>query len=196
MRKAAPLIACGLLLSNFALAGPFGLEMGTTLEKLQKQFSVEQKEPFRYQLSGVPQPHATFYRYTIVLTPAQGLCKVQAISDVIRTSAYGEGLREEFGRIEGALTTKYGSSNKRFDALKPGSIWREPRDWMMSLLKKERHLSIFWSVGTTPLPDNISGIMLQGHAATQEAAALSLAYEFTNWAECAATMKAATNAPL
>jgi hypothetical protein len=37
----------------------------------------------------------------------------------------------------------YGLGSKR-DLLLTGSIWNEPREWMMGLLKKERMYSYFW----------------------------------------------------
>ena len=33
---------------------------------------------------------------------------------------------------------------RRLTSLEPGSIWNEPKDRMMALLKKERHLFVTW----------------------------------------------------
>ncbi len=56
---------------------------------------------------------------------------------------------------------KYGKRTK-YDYLRSGSIWDEPKDWMMSLRQEERTLALFWSIDNgSVLAEHVSGISLQ-----------------------------------
>ncbi len=65
--------------------------------------------------------------------------------------------------------------------LKQGSIWREPNEWMASLLRKERNLVSFWMKN---LPDGMTAITLTTHAISRNKGVLSLQTEFKNRDQC------------
>ncbi|MDO8369135.1 MAG: hypothetical protein Q7S71_00170 [Candidatus Nitrotoga sp.] len=158
------LLLCLLFLIPAACyAGPFGLEMGTPLSELSKIMTLKPDVPYIYSTPLVPKLHPDFDTYQLVVTPNQGLCKVLAYSRLIKTSAYGSELVSKFNTLNENLTLKYGSP-KRYDFVKQGSIWQEPRDWLMGLRKNERTIASIWSNEKRELPDNINLIQIKAKA--------------------------------
>ncbi len=178
------MIAAVLLIATIeAKAGPFGLDMGTPLAELNKQMTLKLEKSGFYSTPSVPKAHPDFDDYRLIVTPVHGLCKIVAFSKSISTSIYGTELVSKFSELESALTTKYGNS-KRYDFLRQGSIWNEPRDWMMGLRKKERTLASFWTSENRELPDNVHTIKLEAFAIGTDKAMLNLGYEFKNSNSC------------
>jgi len=108
-----------------------------SLSELSKVITLKDDGNYSYSTSSLPRSHPDFNLYTLRITPTHGLCSIVAMGRVINTSVYGTELINAFNNIESSLTSKYGTP-KHLDYLLPGSIWHEPNDWMMSLLKKER----------------------------------------------------------
>jgi hypothetical protein len=178
-----------LLLSSrsFAQGEPFGLRMGLTVADLQGLTgAVADKDlPGIYRALRTPRPNAAFESYTFIVTPSTGLCKLWATGNTIDNDAYGTALHSEFDRLQEVLDQKYGP-HKNFDYLNEGSIWREPREWMMALKQKERILTSYWgtleNTGKPPAP--VSRVMLKASALDSSSGWLSLYYEFTNSEKC------------
>jgi hypothetical protein len=176
-------IAIILVFATSALAGPFGLKMG--MSKEQVGANLKHVESNLYETSTVPKAHSSFQDYLLVIDPQLGLAKILANTGEIKTSRYGTDLKSKFEEIEKQLISKYGSNNK-FDYLMPDSIWDEPRDWMMSLIKEERSLSAFWGKETgANLSDDIHGIILRARASNQNMGYIFLIYEFSNFEQVA-----------
>lgn len=193
--KDSILIAALLAISIPAQAGPFGLDMGTPLVELNKQMKLKLEITGVYSTPSVPKGHLDFGGYQLIVTPAQGLCKIVAYSQVISTSVYGTELASKFSSLESALSSKYGKP-KKFDFLKGGSIWKEPRDWMAGLLKKERMLVSYWTMKDSDLPEGIQEIQLKAVAISTEEARVTLGYEFKNFDQCSVSLKAQIDSPL
>jgi hypothetical protein len=66
------------------------------------------------------------------------------------------------------------------DFLRAGSIWKEPEDWMMGLLKDERTLVAVWEKA---LPNRIHDVVLKAGALSREKGFHKLTYEFDGWNE-------------
>lgn len=164
-------------------AGPLGLEMGTSLKDLQAMVELKGAGPHIYSTPVLPDGHPDFNKYLLVVTPQHGLCKLIAKTHPLRTSVYGTDLLSAFDRYYAVIATKYGAA-KRLDGLRPGSIWREGRDWMMGLLKKERVLSAYWFDEDLKLPDNLAAITLEASAAGTESGEIHISYEFKNASDC------------
>ena len=107
-----------------------------------------------------PKPHPSFAIYGVEISKNYGVIAIIASSKDITTSVYGEAIRNEFDKIKNQISISYGQS-KDYDLVKTGSIWDEPKDWMMALLKEERALGAFWAreYGSI-LPDDISLVWL------------------------------------
>lgn len=193
MNRAAVLVVA-LLVSVGAMAGPFGLEMGTSIDELRKSMTLKESSTYTYEVeSGIPQKHPDFYGYKLVVTPEHGLCKIVALAGPIKSSVYGTELRSSFQSIEEALSAKYGAP-KKLDRLRTGSIWDEPKDWMIGLNKGERSLFSIWSLPGTP--DSLSDVVLEAKAVRVDQGGLILMYEFTNAKACLALLKNQKNSAL
>jgi hypothetical protein len=131
-----------------------------------------------YTFSTAPTPHPEFEEYMCLISPEKGLLKVFASTRNIETNDFGEALKDKFERIQAGISKVYGRGDS-FDHLQEGSIWNEPRDWMMGLLKHERTLATYWKLNTPQ--DHITIIVLEATALSREKGYLSLAYEFEGW---------------
>jgi len=127
-----------------AFAGPFGLDMGMTLEQVT---AVCETAPVSvgnnlYKVTP-PKPHQAFETYIVQISLKYGVFFIKAIGKRLNTSVYGTELKSAFTQLVTSLEKTYGSA-KTYDFLRPGSIWDEPNDWMMALRKQERFLAAYW----------------------------------------------------
>lgn len=194
--------ACILLLISIdALAGPFGLEKGMSLKQLSKIMKVKNvNNTYTYRTNKVPKPYNDVESYQLYISPREGLCGIRAISKTINTSAYGDDLLYKFNKVEAALISKYGASDS-YDYLKEDSIWKEPNEWTMSLLQKERVLSAYWSVPEEEedeyeLIDNLYKIKLEAYALSPNKTYYDIYYYFSNYKECTDSFNNYDNAGL
>lgn len=192
------LIAATFFATATVIAGPLGLSKGMTLQELKKQGTfAPSNEPFIYTAKKIANGHPDFESYTVIVTPEQGLCKMQALSKDIETSSFGTELESKYQTLTNALSEKYGTPTKNYDFLRAGSIWKDSQDWMMGLLKKERTLTAFWiNEGNTNFPDSIKSIKVETVALSGSKGYIILGYEFDNLSECMATLKAKQNSNL
>ncbi|QBG36893.1 hypothetical protein [Litorilituus sediminis] len=172
-----------LALSSAAnAAGPFGLEMGMSLKDIGGE--AKQIAPGKYSVSSVPKPHSLFDTYIVQVAPDVGLCYIKAIGKDISTSTYGVELKSSFYNLQGKLEKAYGSS-KVTDMLLSGSIWNEPNDWMMGLIKKERYLFAIWDAESkATLKNNLAAIAMAAKPSSKSAGYLAVDYSFTNEEQC------------
>jgi len=192
-------IAATALLATFgAIAGPMGLNKGMTLEELKKLGSFSSGDtPFVHSSKTLTNGHPDFEVYSVIVTPAHGLCKLVASSKDIESSAYGSELEGRFKELISAMTEKYKAPGKKFDFLRSGSIWKEPRDWMMGLLKRDRTITAYWSSPENlDLPDSISSISIEAIALSPNKGYIRIGYEFDNFDACIATVKSKINSNL
>jgi hypothetical protein len=183
-------------LAGVALAGPLGLEMGTTLGDLKKITKLEKSDTFKYNTKSLPSGHSGFSDYDLLVTPEHGLCEIVAWTPNIRTSAYGDDLIALFRRFESSLQAKYGAG-KAYDFLRAGSIWTAPRDWMMGLLKNERSLAMTWPKNAADkLPDNLQTISLKASGLGRETGVVTIWYKFDNFNDCESLTKSQDDSKL
>lgn len=178
----------GFLCVTNAMAGPFGLDMGMTLKDMGGK--AEKVANGKYKLTTVPKPHSAFEAYVVQLAPKGGLCWIKAIGKDIPTSAYGIELKSAFNDMKGKLEKVYGK-HETTDLLMPGSIWDEPNDFMMAMIKKERFLMAIWDneKGST-FTDNIKKVGLIALPAGRDKGYISVEYSFTNEKACEAELAA------
>lgn len=175
--------------------GPFGLAMGMTTAEVQSAIGVPPDVSFRNMViyTTAPTPHPKFSRYVLIFGGATGLCKVAGVSE-IDTNRYGSDIRASYADFKQSLA-KYGNPTE-IDRLYDGSIWDEPEDWMMALLKKERVLASYWGTEGDTLSGDIESIYLQAEADSLDSGSLTIGYDFTNINECLAEAKAKDDAAL
>ena len=173
---------------------PFGLRMGMTLAQMGG--NPKNVAPGFYTLTSVPEPHSAFESYSIQVGPQTGLCWVKGIGRTLTTSVYGIELKHEFESMKKSLREIYGEP-KVFDLLLPRSIWNEPRDWMMSVVKKERILAATWDEKSkASLPMNIKYVALGVSALNTNRGYIVLEFAFTNESKCEAEIREQQNRSL
>ncbi|HEK0905417.1 TPA: hypothetical protein SMQ04_000127 [Pseudomonas putida] len=181
-------------------SGPFGLEAGLSKDLIEKMtgqlLTVGDEAQSLYMLESPPKPNDAFEHYGLVISPTVGLCQIRAIGKTINTNDYGHQLRGTFESLQGALTTVYGKP-KIYDGLMPGSLWKEPRDWMMALHKKDRSLIAEWNATqSAPLKSDVKGITLVARAQGTDKGYVMAQYSFANESTCEAEEKQRTTGSL
>lgn len=174
--------------------GPFGLAGGMTIEELKSVSSITNGPSAGvYQTDKVPKPHPMFETYLLLVSEKSGLCKVAAIGKDFESNSFGHSVKSNFKEIENGLTEKYGKPDHAFDQVLAGSIWDDPEDFMMGLLRNERVLKSFWGGDKKELIDGVHSIGLSANAIDMRTAYLSLQYEFSNIDDCMEEQKARMN---
>lgn len=165
------LLACG-----FVFAGPFGVEMGWFPLDFENagialtEFSKSNNITSYYFTP--KDSHPSFARYIVRIDSQYGTYDINAKTDSIESSSFGTAVKNEFEEIKDQLAMKYGKPQE-LDFLMPGSIWKEPEDWMMSLYKEERYLFSFWEEDQ----NNPNTIGLEAIASDRDSAFLELTYQ-------------------
>ena len=163
--------------------GIFGLKKGMSINEIRTLDFGDIKQhpdnPDVYMINEPKKPKDVTL-VQLFVTPPNGLLKIGFIWS-IKTNVYGDGIRQKFDELHDILTKKYGKG-KRYDYLKHDSIWDEPKDWMMGLLKEERRL-VWFSDITDSNKQTLTGIALEAQAFSREKAALYLKYEFQGFSE-------------
>jgi len=177
-----------LFINANAIAGPFGLKKGMSLNEIGGQ--PKKLGNGVYKLTKVPKPHSAFEFYVVRVSTKEGLCFIKAVGKDISTNRYGVSLESEFELIEKKLEANYGKYEK-IDFLLTGSIWDEPEDWMMGLLKQERVLLALWeNEKGSSLPSDIKEIGLYAVAESTEKGYLAIEYNFINFDSCKSELAA------
>lgn len=176
------------------VAMPFGLRKGMTRAEMGLRF--EELGNGMLRTESVPKPHPAFEAYIVQVGPTQGLCFVKGVGKDVETSVYGSELRTAYTKLRDQVAQSYGAFRET-DTLLPGSIWSEPRDWMMALLKKERMLAATWNEETrATLKRDLRDIYLVTSALSAETGWISLEYYFDNETACQEEIDAAAGAVL
>ncbi|WP_256819197.1 hypothetical protein [Pseudomonas putida] len=174
-------------------SGPFGLEAGLSKDLIERMtgqlLTVGDEAQSLYMLDTPPKPNDAFEQYGLIISPTVGLCQIRALGKTINTNDYGHQLRDAFENLQSALTTVYGKP-KIFDAIMPGSLWKDSRDWMMSLYKKDRSLIAEWhSTQSAPLKSDVKGITMVARAEGTDKGYIMAQYSFANEPTCEAEEK-------
>lgn len=170
-----------LPLIMFAQSGPFGLSMGMTLDQIKDKTGKNPelvKDDF-YKVTP-PNTHDMFDSYIVQVSPIYGVVWIKAIGKDITTNGHGTQLKTAFENLVSSIERTYGKYEKT-NFLLSGSIWDEPNDFMMGLMKKERYLIACWEKkhGST-LPDDIRLIGVSAKARSSSSGYISLEYYSPN----------------
>ena len=136
------LLLCGITL----FAGPFGLEMGWTRQDLTENNVKILVDEGNSLMVEPPSPHSSFDAYLLSIDSEFGLYSIYAFSDSISTSENGQQFLSKYNHIKEQLISSYGEPTKDINYLSYGSIWDEPQDFMMSLIKQDRLLGCIWEL--------------------------------------------------
>jgi hypothetical protein len=162
-------------------SGPFGLDMGMTLDQIKSKTG-KSPELIQDDLYRVVPPNTNnlFESYTVQVHSRYGIYSIRAIGKGITTTGYGRDVKNTFDNLIASIEKTYGKY-KKYDFLESRSIWDEPDDFMMGLVKKERYLSAFWDKeeGST-LPNDISEISVVAYGQSSSKGYVILSYNSPN----------------
>lgn len=172
-----------LLLVSFSLyAGPFGLEIGMSIEQVTlacNGIKPEMVEEDVFIINPIKN-HPDFETYVAWISKTEGLYYLKAVSSDIETIRYGTGLKSKFDSIEHSITKTYGIPS-RVDEIHPKSIWHAPNNWMYALSQGDRNLYSFWlKDNESSLPNSINCIGLTAKATSSTCGYIVLEYDFIN----------------
>jgi hypothetical protein len=145
--KKAVVVLLLLFASIMVYAGPFGIEMGWSVEGLK-----ENKIAYElYSKSGnisiyevFPlNPHPDFSEYYIWFDSGYGIYMIEAYGDYIDTTPDGAVIKREYEKIRDQISFG-GGDPEEYDYLAEGSSLDQPNDWMNALLAEERYLISYW----------------------------------------------------
>ena len=165
-----------------AFAGPFNVDMGDPLDGEDIEVAAN---GLPFEIRAAP---LGFDVMAVFGTEKSGVCKITLIDTIDNADAYGSTVKSRVGGLKETLTAKYGAPSDEFDFLSVGSIWKEPREWMMALHLEERHYSFFWKPARSSESD-IKAISLRAKASRSTKASIRLTYELDNFVSCLAEVK-------
>lgn len=172
-----------IFFSSNSVAGAFGLEMGKKFEDYPS-VNFKKLEGTSYQVTNIPIPNRLMEMYVVAYTENTGICFIKGVSKDIATSSYGTELNTQYNSISDALNKKYLGSytREKTNYLQSGSLWNEPRDYMMSLITKERYIFTSWEAKS--YSSDVAQIFLAQSALSQDEGYIMLEYYGRGWDSC------------
>ena len=170
--------------SSVAIANaPFGFDIGIHPAKYGFCSSAEDKNV--YVCTTAPKPHSKFEMYGLFYSEGIELCRVSAVGNTIENDSYGDKARSIADNIVKQIAKKYGPETHKFDFLRAGSIWNEPSDWMMGILRDERSYVYVWlkEDGYKPVGSDES-ILLEIEGLSSRSGYIRVAFELSSMPRC------------
>jgi hypothetical protein len=96
-----------------------------------------------FEITSPPKPQADFPSVIVQAAPAVGVCWIKGLGNTFQSDDFGMSARSHVDAIESVLETKYGKPEP-IDFLMSGSLWTEPRYWLMGLKQGDRHYGYHW----------------------------------------------------
>ena len=125
---------------------PFGFDINKDPNNY-KFCKKSERRPHWWICKSAPRPHSAFETYLLQYVGEIGVCTIKGLGKIIRNDAYGTRTISAIDKLHDQLAKKYGEGKKR-DLLRHGSIWNEPRDWIMGIRKRERIYAYTWFTKT------------------------------------------------
>ena len=169
--------------------GPFGVQMGLTEEQLRTKIpDLTRVTDFSFVFRAAPKQYPGANYYVAQISTKSGLCSISAHS-LVKSSAFGDAVRNKFESIYNHLAGKYGPPTSTFDFIPSESLWTNPEHWMMGLSRGDRILASFWSKpessgAETKLPVTLNAISVEATSERVDAADVAISYEFANFDAC------------
>lgn len=139
--------------------GPFGLAMGIHAQEIIDGLGFQQSKLDNVYVGIPPKLVPGIDAYLVTATPAEGLCKILGLQEVVNVSASGDQLKAAADTLAEMVELKYGKPMKKYD-LASQDIYRDkPEYWMLALKKSEVTYAYRWVNGKSlNLPNNIKEI--------------------------------------
>ena len=148
-----------LIATSFLFAGPFGLEMGMTLEQITEV--CDGIEPYHLEediyLIEPLKRHPLFPSYAVYVDEKLGLYSIRAISDEITSNKYGRELKNAFDDITERVAKTYGQP-RIIENKDPNDYYINRDDyWFYTIKEGSREYYALW---TDDLKDNLIDIVV------------------------------------
>ena len=174
--KSLIFVIVSLFIITLSATQPFGFSKGMTYEELKSIDPEIINQSDDLYIVKPPKPSPLFDLYAVRVHKIGGLYYVKALSE-IDTNIYGMNLKSSYNKIVDGVIDKYGEPEGNIDMLLPGSIWDEPQDYMMSLLKEERYVITEWN--SLALKDfGLKKILMNMSAFSKNDGVITLGYYF------------------
>ena len=173
--------------------GPFGLAMGISINELSGTIASAkalETNPNIYTITP-PKPAPGFDRYYVVATKEDGLCKINAISEVNVVNDTGDQLKSRVNEIAEMVELKYGKSHKKYDFARQDVYRRNPQFFMMALKEDAVTYGFDWvtQANKATLPNDLEEINVFANASEMSKGWVSLEYVFNNFKSCQINIK-------
>lgn len=136
-----------------------------------------------------PTPHSWVTQYVLVFSKKEGLLKIVATVEDIKTAGDGTELGERFKKFELGLVSKYGPPSDNVDGFRKTSKLQDPGDFMKALANNDAAIEDYWSFN--PAKEGIENIALIAKAKDANNGSIELDYEFKGFSEYSHALKKA-----
>lgn len=173
------------IIFSFALpatvaAGPFGFELDA---KPPSEFCSETETKMIFKCSSAPNPHSQMEFYTVKYADGIGVCMIKGVGIDIKDNGYGLSTKAKADNLSEQLSSKYGPPTEIKDILLPGSIWDEPEDYMMSLIKKDRYSWHHWELNSSDF-EGLAEIFLAPQALSRDKGYIAIEFLTASYERC------------
>ncbi|MDY7092974.1 MAG: hypothetical protein SX243_08385 [Acidobacteriota bacterium] len=171
------------------LTGPFGLEAGAGREQVEEVLGeLSPVRPAVFMTSSVPGDWPHLETLSLVITPNQGLCRLQATTALFPSAADGAEVRRRFAELQQRLTQSHGEPS----LLDTADGKSAGESWMADLRQKRAALVAVWNAaGGSELGFNLASVTLSARALKDDEAFLTVDYLYTIWDYCRPALEAA-----
>lgn len=159
------------------LAGPFGIEMGDSLKKLEEDgLAPTAISSAGYYYITPKNTHPDFERYLVRIDIDEGVFFIKAIGKDISDNKYGTNTKSKFDDIRKGLERTYGKSELT-NILMPKALWKDADEWLMSIRQSERFYMAHWDTKVGSLiPQGYESIYLAVDATSSTKGYLVIEY--------------------
>lgn len=171
------------------MAGPFGFQMGMSIEYISKNVHLRPAdEAGWYSSKGALVEGLIFQEYKMLITKKHGLCMIIAATKNKKISPSGEELKKDFYEIMDEFNGKYGVGQV-FDYVREGSAFRAPDKWAAAVRKSDRKLEAIWLDDLYLSEDYLIRVKLDAIVLDGDVGAVGVVYEYKNYRECIKSMR-------
>ena len=146
MKKLISIFTLLFICSLSVFAGPFGLDIGMTIEDVTKACGGNKPEYIsddRYYIQPV-KSHPLFEGYAVWISETEGLYYIKGISREIPANSYGTEVKQEFARLLSPLERKYGKFSKT-DKISNDTLFQDEKYWMTAVAEGSRTYEAHWT---------------------------------------------------
>ena len=172
------ILSCLTILASAVQAGPFGFEMGNKPSNYQCS---EMAEANMYRCASAPKGHPDFEAYVLQATSVHGICWIKAVGKNISDNGYGTSTKRQVDGFVDAIKRSYGEDVEKTDFLLSSSIWNEPDEFLMGIVKRERIYTYHWKSTSDA---SIGEIYLAAKAVRSDTGYTALEYYGSDYEAC------------